>query len=209
MKDQEALVKPNVRSAGDAEGFLTEMKVQFKEMFTEGMDHLEESMASSHDNLRGELSERITIAATEQHLMMTSLNKQLQAVVSRQDKMDVKMLRRESAGMGIHRVDEVEFSFSAQAQQRQWEEELNPDSFILSCFSEPVESEEARVAMERSQALSTLTVKVAMGRKVPVYDRGETVMRIFDVQMLYTDVMDQYLVITTMEEQQQQMEEGR
>jgi hypothetical protein len=30
--------------------------------------------------------------------------------------------------------------------------------------------------MERSQALSTLTVKVAMGRKVPIYYRGETVM---------------------------------
>jgi hypothetical protein len=48
-----------------------------------------------------------------------------------------------------------------------------------------------------------------MGRKVPVYDRGATAMRIFDVQMLYADVMDQYLVITTMEEQQQQMEESR
>jgi hypothetical protein len=142
MKDQEALAKPNVpmdqAAADDFEapsearamkGFLTEMKVQFKEMFTEGMDHLEESMESSHDNLRGGLSERITTAATDQHLMMTSLSTKLQAVVARQDKMDVKMLRRESAGMGIHRVDEVEFSFSEQAQQRQWEEELDPDSF--------------------------------------------------------------------------------
>jgi hypothetical protein len=64
------------------------------------------------------------------------------------------MLRRESEGLGIHRAEEVEYSFSAQAQQRRWEEELDPDSFILSCFTEPVDSEEMRVAMERSQAVT-------------------------------------------------------
>jgi hypothetical protein len=222
MKDQESLVKPNVaedQAAADEfevptealemKGMINEMKGQLKEMFMEGLSHMEESMEASHEHLRDEVSERMTIAATEQHLLMTSLSTKLQTAMDRQDKMDVKMLRRESAGMGIHRSEEVEFSFSAQAQQRQWEEELNPESIILSCFSEPVETEETRVAMERGQALSTLTVNMAMGRRVPVFYRGETVMRIFDVTMLYADVMDQYLVITTREEQQQQIEDCR
>ena len=140
---------------------------------------------------------------------MNSLSTKLNEVVARQDKMDVKLLRRESAGMGIHHSEELESSFSAQARQRKWEEELDPESIILSCFSEPTESEEVQVAMARGQALSTLTVSTAMGRRVPVYDRGGTVMRIFDVTMLYADVMDEYLAITTKEEQQQQMDEYR
>jgi hypothetical protein len=88
MKDQESLVKPNVsedQAAADEfevptealemKGMINELKVQLKEMFIEGLDHMEESMEARHDNFRGEVSERFTIAATEQHILMTSLSK--------------------------------------------------------------------------------------------------------------------------------------
>jgi hypothetical protein len=97
MKEQEELVQANVsmdpaaadefEAPSDAhamQGFLTELKVHFKEMLSEGIGSLAESMEENNDNLRSELSENITIAATEQHLLMTSLHKQLQGVVKRQ-----------------------------------------------------------------------------------------------------------------------------
>ena len=74
MQDQELLVKPNISEdpaaadefevtseAHEMKGMIIEMKVQIKEMFIEGLGNMEESMESSHEHLRDEVSERITI----------------------------------------------------------------------------------------------------------------------------------------------------